>query len=338
MRFRQEPVVGVTVHLLSAALVLAIVGCGPAGGYKITPIPADQTLEETVMMREPGLLVVDRIAVIDVDGMITNTRKNGLLTEGENPVSLLTEKLNRAEKDGRVKAVVLRINSPGGGVTASHLMYEEIKAFRERTGRPVVAMMLDLATSGGYYIACACDEIIAHPTSVTGSIGVIMLTFQVNKALEKLYITSNIFKSGPRKDSGSPFRDMTDEDREIFQGLIDNYYEKFLGVVQGNRTKLTPERIRELADGRVYSADEALSYGLVDRIGSMQQAIAAAKKRSGAGKVKVVRYHRPLDWAPNVYARSPVDQPSAINLINVNLPDWLRPSAPQFMYLWVPGR
>jgi len=313
-------------------------GCGPSGGYKIVPIPADKTLDETVIIREPGLFVVDKIAVVDLTGMLVNTEKNGLFTEGENPVSLLTEKLNRAAGDDRVKAVVLRINSPGGGVTASHLMYEEILAFRKRTGRPVVAMMLDLATSGGYYVACACDEIVAHPTSVTGSIGVIMMTINVSKALEKLYIKPNIFKSGPRKDAGSPFRDMTDEDREIFQGLIDGFYERFLEVVQANRTDLTAEEIRKLADGRVYAATEALEHGLIDRVGTIRDAIAAAKQRVEAKKVKVVIYHRPLAWAPTAYAGAPAGKPNTVNMINVNLPDFLQPATPRFMYLWVPGR
>jgi len=321
-----------------AVCLASAVGCGPTGGYKIIPIPADKTLEETTIIREPGMVVVDKIAVVDVDGVIVNSERNGLFTEGENPVSLLTEKLNRAAEDRLVKAVVLRINSPGGGVTASHLMYEEIQAFRRRTGRPVVAVMLDLATSGGYYVACACDKIVAHPTTVTGSIGVIMMTLNVSKALEKLYIKPNIFKSGPRKDAGSPFRDMTEEDRAIFQGLIDGYYQRFLGVVGANRTKLTAERIRKLADGRVYSADEALEHGLVDRVGTIRSAIAIAKQRCGAEKVRVVIYHRPLGWAPTAYAQTSVGRPSTVNMININLPDWLEPSTPRFMYLWMPGR
>ncbi len=315
-----------------------VVGCGPTGGYKIVPISADQTLDETEIMREPGTLILDKIAVVDVTGVITNAPKKGLLAEGDNPVSLLTEKLNHASEDRYVKGVVLRINSPGGGVTASHLMYEEIREFRKRTGKPVVAMMLDLATSGGYYVACACDEIVAHPTTVTGSIGVIMMTLNVSKALEKLYIKPNIFKSGPQKDTGSPFRDMTEEDRKIFQGLIDGYYKGFLEVVASNRTKLGAERIRKLADGRVYSATEALDYGLVDRVGSLRDAVMVAKKRCGAKKVKVVMYHRPLDWTPTAYARGPMREPSTLNMININLPDWLLPTTPRFMYLWVPGR
>lgn len=320
------------------AVATAMVGCASSGGYKITPIPADKTLDETVILREPGLFVRDKIAIVDVDGVIVNSAKKGLFSEADNPVSLLTEKLNRAARDESVKAVVLRINSPGGGVTASHLMYEEILDFKRRTGRPVVAMMLDLATSGGYYIACACDEIVAHPTSITGSIGVIMMTFNISQALQKLYIKPNIFKSGPQKDSGSPFREMTEEDRNILQGLIDDYYEGFLKVVAKNRKKLTPERIRELADGRVYSATDALEHGLVDSVGTIRQAMAIAKERGGISKAKVILYHRPLGWAPTAYSATPTGRPNTINMINVNLPEWLGPDRPRFMYLWMPGR
>lgn len=332
-------VLGLTIAAaMGVSIAAALSGCASPGGYKITPIPADKTLEETVVFREPGVIVTDKIALVDVDGLIANAPKKGLLTEGDNPVSLLAEKLNHAAQDDQVKAVVLRINSPGGGVTASRLMYEEILNFRKQTGRPVVAMMLDLATSGGYYIACACDEIVAHPTTVTGSIGVIMMTLNVSGALEKLYIKPHIFKSGPQKDSGSPFREMTDEDRKIFQGLIDDFYEDFLRAVGANRRKLTAEQIRALADGRVYSATQALENGLVDRVGSVRQALAVAKERGGIQRAKVVLYHRPLGWAPTAYASGPVGQPSTVNLINVNLPDWLLPNTPQFMYLWVPGR
>jgi protease-4 len=312
-------------------------GCGAPGGYKIVPIPADKTLEETVIMRDPGL-VIDKIAVVDVTGVITNASRRGLLSESDNPVSLLAEKLNHAAGDRNVKAVLLRINSPGGGVTASHLMYEEILAFRKRTDRPVVAMMLDLATSGGYYVACACDEIVAHPTTVTGSIGVILMTINVSKAIERLYMKTNVFKSGPHKDAGSPFRDMTKEDRQIFQALIDNHYERFLEVVAANRSDLGAEQVRALADGRVFSASEALEHGLIDRVGSVREAVAMAKKRCGSKKVKVVMYHRPLGWAPNIYARGPISEPSTVNMLNINLPDWLLPTAPRLMYLWAPGR
>jgi protease-4 len=321
--------------LVAVSLIAA--GCGAPGGYKIVPIPADKTLEESEVMTEPGL-VREKIALIDVSGIIMNDYHKGLFTEGENPVSFLAEKLKAAENDHRVKAVILRINSPGGGVTASDLMHQEIKEFRKRTGRPVIAMMLDVAASGGYYIACACDEIVAEPTTVTGSIGVVMITMSVQGALQKLYIKTDTIKSGQFKDAGSPFRDMTEEDRKIFQGMVNQFYERFLEIVGSSRTKLKADQIRTAADGRVYLAGEALKLGLVDRVGTIRDAVALAKERASISRpVKVVMYHRPLGWAPNVYARAPIGEPSAVNLININLPDLLRPATPTFMYLWAPG-
>lgn len=323
--------------VLLALGTLVLCGCGAPGGYKITPIPADRTLEESQVLTEGGWLK-DKIALIDVSGMLMNDYKRSMFSEGENPVSFLTEKLNAAAEDTHVKAVVLRINTPGGTVTASDLMHEEIKAFKKRTGKPVVAMMLDVAASGGYYIACACDEIVAHPTTVTGSIGVIMITLDVHGALEKLYIKTNTIKTGPFKDSGSPFREMSEEDRKVFQGIIDNHYQRFLDVVAESRTKLTKEKIKALADGRVYTASEARRNGLVDRVGEVRDAIAVAKEKSTTKPVKVIMYHRPLGWTPNIYAASPMPQPSTVNLINVNLPELVLPNTPSFMYLWAPGR
>jgi protease-4 len=155
------------------AATMLIVGCSPTGGYKITPIPADQTLKEEIVYRCPGF-VSDRIAIIDISGVLMNAHSPSLFAPGEHSVSLAVEKLAAAVEDSRDKAVILRINSPGGSVTASDTIYQEILAFKKRTCKPVVAYFQDVAASGAYYLACASDEIIAQRTSVTGSIGVIM--------------------------------------------------------------------------------------------------------------------------------------------------------------------
>src|SRR5438132_8391475 len=139
-----------------------------------------------------------------------NARSSGLLSDGDNPVSLFREKLDAAACDKHVKAVVLRINSPGGAVTASDIMYQDLLNFREKTGRPVVACMMDVAASGAYYLAMGCDWVYAHPTTVTGSIGVIMSLYNAAGLASKIGISSNPIKSGPIKDIGNPLRDMTD--------------------------------------------------------------------------------------------------------------------------------
>ncbi|MCZ6653722.1 MAG: signal peptide peptidase SppA [Planctomycetota bacterium] len=325
------------MRLITAASTIWLAGgCAPTG-FKIMPIPVDRTLKEQELLRDPGW-VSDKIALIDVDGVIVNRHSGRMFSEGEHPVSLLLEKLAAAQRDPAVKAVVLRINSPGGSVTASALMHEEITRFK-KTGKPVVAMMMDVAASGGYYIACACDEIIAYPSTVTGSIGVIMQTVDLSGTLAKLGVSTDAITSGPRKGAGSPLQPMSAQDRAIFQAVIDEMFHRFVDVVDEGRPDLSRERIVELADGRIYTARQAHEAGLVDRIGNLRDAIKRAKELAGIERARVVTYQRPLSWHPNIYAQAPGTQSNgvSINLINLNWPSWLRPGEVQFMYLWSPG-
>src|SRR5262245_21916558 len=159
-------------RLLIFCLILPQTGC--FNGIVLSPVSVDRPLEETTVTGADGWLCRDKIAIIEVSGLIMNARSSGLLGGGDNPVSLFRERLNAAAEDKRVKAVVLRINSPGGAVTASDIMYRDLLKFREKTGKPVIACLMDVAASGGFYVAMGCDWVIAHPTTVTGSIGVIM--------------------------------------------------------------------------------------------------------------------------------------------------------------------
>ena len=303
-------------------------GCGPTA-FLITPVPASRELREIELDRE-SLFASRKIALIEVDGVISNQRPSSLLgTEGDNPVSVLREKLDKAAVD--------RIHSPGGGATASDLMYTEVRRFREETGKPVIAYLLDVAASGGYYVACAADRILAHPSAVTGSIGVIMITPDLSGTMLKLGVRANVIKSGELKDAGSPFREMNPADRAIFEGIINGMYERFLAVVGEARRDLPAQRVRELADGRVYLAPQALEAGLVDGLCDMDGAVQAAREAAGLGDraIVLVRYGRPVDYRPNYYAQAP-GVPAQVNLVHVELPAWLR-DGPQFLYLWAPG-
>jgi protease-4 len=324
-----------TVRKMSSTalmMIVAVVGCQPSGSFKITALPSDQTLREDVVYRHPGW-VTNRIALIEVSGILLNAHTPGLFSEGEHPVSLAVEKLAAAARDPRVKAVVLRINSPGGSVTASDSLYQEVLAFKKRTGKPVIAYFQDVAASGAYYTACAADEIIAQRTSVTGSIGVMMQMVDLSKVMAKIGIGADAITSGAFKDAGSPLRQMKPDERKIFQDIIDDFYNQFIDVVVAGRPKLNREKIVTLADGRVYTAQQAIEHGLIDRIGTPDDAFAAAMKRAGVRAAHVVMYHRPLDWTPNIYAAGPSETPRAINLFNITLPSiWT--ARPQFMYIW----
>jgi protease-4 len=320
---------------LSFCATLLLAGCAPTS-FLVTPVSTHQPLRETVVQRE-GPWAFYKVAVINVDGVLKNAREESLLgTPGENPVSLFKEQLDKAADDGRVRAVVLRINSPGGGVTATDLMYTELCRFKSRTGKPVVASLLDVAASGGYYLACGADHICALPTTVTGSIGVIMMLPEVSGTMQKLGLAVSVIKSGEMKDMGSPFRDMTESERRVFQGLIDGMYDRFLNVVAEGRSSIDTDELTRLADGRVFLGEQALENGLVDEVGTMHDAIRAAKDAAGLGDkdILVVQYARPLAYRPNIYARTPAGQ---VNLVNVELPSWLSGPSPQLMYLWAPG-
>ena len=312
-------------------------GCAPMS-FLITPVSGSRALHEHVVQRD-SVWASRRIAIVDIEGTITNAVTSSVLgAVSRNPVALFREKLDKAARDKRVKAVVLRINSPGGGVTASDLMYQEVMRFKKTSGKPVIAALMDVAASGGYYVACAADAIYAQPTSVTGSIGVIMITPDLSGAMQKLGIRTNVFKSAARKDAGSPFRAMTEQDKAVYQEIISRMYARFLDVVAASRTGLTREQVARLADGRVYFASVAKENGLIDEIGDLPAALGRAKHDAGIAdsKVVVVEYAISTAHRPNIYADAPARAPS-VNLIKFELPAPFNSSGARFLYLWTPG-
>ncbi|HOG30365.1 MAG TPA: signal peptide peptidase SppA [Vicinamibacterales bacterium] len=323
-----------TRFLLAACGAAILCGCGQDVGWVIKPVPLDETLRETVIAADPGLFVSDKIAVLDVDGLLMNRRATGWMMPGENPVSLFVEKLDRAESDPNVRAVVVRINSPGGAVTASDVMYRRLVRFRAaRPGVPVVAVIEDVGASGGYYVACGADTILAHPTSVTGSIGVIVQTVSFAGTMRMIGIDAKAVTSGARKDMASPLKPLDEKDLAILQGIVDQYYRRFLQVVESARPNLKPDQVRALADGRVYTGEQAKDNGLVDGLGYVDDAVLMAKKRSARARVKLVMYHRPLGYRANVYSAAPNLAPQ-VNLLNIDLPGVLSLAQPEFLYLW----
>ncbi|MDR4496379.1 MAG: signal peptide peptidase SppA [Candidatus Scalindua sp.] len=238
----------------------------------------------------------DKIAIIPIKGVITAQSTKNLLVETPSIVENVKKQLDQAGEDDAVKAVILDVDSPGGGITASDIIYKEILSFKETTGKKVIVIMRDVAASGAYYISAAADRIVAHPTSVTGSIGVIMPLVNVAVLAEKFGITISPIKSGDMKDIGSPFKEMSDEERKVLHDIVDEMYTRFLQIIADGRN-MKIEDVRKLADGRIFTGSQAVGNGLVDQLGYIEDSIAVAKEMSGLEEAKVIRYKRMFDLA-----------------------------------------
>ena len=319
-------------HLLLAGLLLAG-GCGTPS-ILLTPVDNTNKLDETTVMDGKGLFP-DKIAIVELDGVISNSREGGLLGSGENPISLFTQELQKAADDSDVKAIVLRVNSPGGTVSASDAMYQMLKRFKDKTHKPVVASVQEVGASGAYYISCASDKIVAQPTSLVGSIGVIFETFNVEGTMSKLGIKAENYKSAAHKDIGSPFREPTEDEKVIMQGLVDQYYERFKSIVLSNRPNTNTNMFPRMTDGRVFSGDEAVQLGLVDKTGLLEDAIQLAKDLSKSPDAKVVIFKRPYGYNGSIYATANAPTPKA-NVLQLELPESASMLPTGFYYIWKP--
>lgn len=338
-----EPLMSV---LLRAPAVMAtwlvLTGCGPLT-FVVGLSPGDQKLTQTVV-KPADRWFSPRVAIIDVSGMIYNAPKPHPLRQGENPVSLLHESLDKAQQDPKVKAVILRLNTPGGTVTASDAMYRMVKRFKHESKKPVIALMMDVAASGGYYLACATDRILAYPTTITGSIGVIVQTVSLKPALARIGIQTEAISTGPNKDAGSPLSSMTDTHRAVFRSLVDDFYQRFLEVVRQARQSIPSDRFPDVTDGRVVTGQEATGLGLVDQTGDLYDAFDLAKQLAQITQADLVLYHRPLDYVGSPYAAAPghlvaphnTAGHTQINLAQFNIQGTLVGPRLEFYYLWQP--
>ena len=293
--------------------------------------PQIESFEEIVV--EEGS-AVEKILLIDIDGPISNRPKKTLVgfRSDTGMVDRIREILKKAEKDKNIKGILLRVNSPGGTVTSSDIIYHEIKSFKERFKVKVYVSVIDVAASGGYYVALAGDRIMVHPTSLVGSIGVLALKLNLESLMDKVGVEWEVVKSSKKKDFMSPFRPLTKEERVLFQETIDRYYDRFVDLVVLNRDGLDVKEVRALADGRVYNARQALNNHLVDSIGYLKDLVELAKKELDQPDLKVVTYSRPREYKSNYY--SSMGSTPKINLINLDLGfDWNQIS-PQFLFLW----
>ena len=331
-RYRRQPL---SLWLFSLASLLFVgTGCG-FPSFLITPVSSSNTLKEDTVQ---GGSRSEKIAIIEVEGLLLNARTGGFLQAKENDVSLFIQQLEVAEKDPKVKAVVLRINSPGGTVSASDVMYDAVLKFRQKTKKPVVASAQDVAASGAYYVACAADQIVVQPTSVIGSIGVIFQTFDFSGTLDKIGAKSVAIKSGPLKDMGSPFKPLEDNERRVMQAMVNEYHLRFRSVVKLNR-QMSDERVDQVADGGVFSGVRAVDMGLADQAGLLPEAITLAKKLANADNARVIMYRRPYGYSGSIYASSPNPNPAPVAAQNVEVN--LLPAGgvldAGFYYIWMPG-
>jgi protease-4 len=281
-------VVGVLLFLSVGTVALILLvgsgGSGGEGGSRSTQPP--ETFRERYVSGEGS----DKISVLRVAGTIASEAPVPLGAATASPETLRNQ-LRQAAKDRRVRAVVLEVDSPGGGVVPTDQMHESIQDFKEETGKPVVVSMGTTAASGGYYIATAADRIFANENTLTGSLGVIFSYLNFTEAAEEYGIEQEVVKSGPFKDIGSPTREPTEEELEILQAYVDEGYDQFVQVIVEGRD-LPEEEVRELADGRVYSGQQAETLGLVDELGDLDRAAEASRELAGVEEATVVRYQR----------------------------------------------
>ncbi len=279
----------------------------------------------------------EKILVIPVEGFISDSSKRIAFRSRPNVVKEIVSQLDKAKKDPRIKAVVLKVDSPGGSTFASDALYEEIKAFKETSTVTLVVAMMGTAASGGYYISLPADFIMAHPTTVTGSIGVIFMRPQWNGLMEKLGVHVSVEKSGENKDMGSPFREATPEERQILQALITSLGDRFLELVSRHRG-LDAEALGQVSTSRIFLAEEALALGLIDGIGFLDDAVEKARQLAGlAPDPKVVIYRRQRQADDNIYNTSAqAPGTGTVALTDLGFLDSIPVLQSGFYYLWLP--
>jgi protease-4 len=298
----------VMLPLGGLALLLTVGGSSSAPGV---PMPATVWQEQVLAGSEGGVLPGgDRVLVLRVTGII-GLDETGFGTGQLSQRELLSQ-IQQATSDANIKAVVVSVDSPGGGVVASNEIHRALKDLRA-TGKPVIISMGSVAASGGYYIATAADQIYANADTFTGSLGVIISLVNYEETFDKLGIEQVIFKSGEFKDIGSPVRDISPEEKRILQDIVDQAYQGFVDVIVEGRN-LPRERVLELADGRIYTGQQALDLGLIDALGGPDAAIAAAKEQAGL----------PEDALVVEYSSSP----SLYDLLQISVANSQRPADP----------
>jgi len=306
--------------------VLALAGCSVN-----LDILGRPDLQEVVLVKSPAK---EKILVVDVQGMIGGLGRDNPFNRDGDAVSQVYSRLQKAAEDDLVKGVILKLDTPGGDVTSSDILHREISRFKDKTGLPVVGLMMGVAASGGYYVASACDTVVAHASTITGSIGVISVFPNVAGLISKVGVDIRVIKSGALKDAGSPFRGMSPEEQKVFEGIVNEMYEDFLRVVHERRKDaLSMDELRRLADGRVYTGVQALRLKLIDAVGYFDDALAATLSLAGLKAARVIAYTYYPKKQNNPYA---VVTGASQLFAKKGLEDALPLIEAGFYYLWIP--
>lgn len=282
---------------------------------------------------EPAPAGTCKVAVVDVDGVLANLNNVGPFSVGENPVAAFKEKLDACAADPHVKGVILRINTPGGGVAATDLMWHELERFKQTSGKPVVACLLDLGTGGGYFLATGCNAIFALPSSVVGGIGVLLNVYDAKDGMGMINVFERSIRAGKKIDMGTSTRAVDKEEKVLLESMAKGYHERFKDVVLKARPMIKPDS--DLFDGRVMTGPQAKEANLVDGIGYLDDAVGAVCKLAGIGSAQPIMYRRAGDAARSLYASTP-NRPIHTGLLPLSIPGPDRSKLPQFLYMWQP--
>jgi protease-4 len=279
----------------------------------------------------------NKVLLISINGTISNSSNSSIMGDSPSIVQEVVSQLDLARQDKKIKAIILKINSPGGTITASDILYNELTRFKKETKKKLVVCMMDVAASGGYYISLPADVIIAHPTTVTGSIGVVMMQPKFYGLMEKIGVEMNINKSGKNKDMGSPYRAGTAEEKKLFLNLTTTLAEQFYAKVRAHR-KISDANFAEIKTARVFLAQKAKDLNLIDKIGYLSDAIKTAETLAKIKKnSQLIVYRRYKYSNDNVYNGLTVKAGKKVSLIDLGILNKVSSLPAGFYYIWTPG-
>lgn len=292
---------------------------------------AEDEFAEKVLIQGKG---TNKILALNVNGVIQDTGDNvtSIFQASGYQHQTFLKMIKHAEKDRSIKGIILKVNSPGGGVVESAEIHKKLIDFKEATKKPIYVSMGSMAASGGYYISTPADKIFATPDTMTGSLGVIMQGINYSGLAEKYGVKFETIKSGPYKDIMSPSREMTKEERDIMQTMVDNAYQGFVNVIASGRN-MSEESVRKIADGRIYDGRQAKEIKLIDELGYFEDTVEAMKKDYKLGNVKVVEYSSNVGLgslfsmgAQKIFSKD-IEMSTLVNLLS-------QPNSPRLKYLY----